>query len=406
MNTVVKPSALVLTVTVLFLVGCARQSKVKKEEKEQFEHIGSVYYKVEAVPQWSDLFKRNSGWFGGDGIFTIPLNGVDRGTAEGDTIMFLFSDTLIGKIIDGELQDYTMVHNSIAYLTGPQPKPENMDFVWAKKPDSSPATMFVPQTDVAQPKDYYWLGDGFVNQALGKTYIFAYRIRNTGGEGTFPFKVVGNPLIVLENPDNPPFKNQRQIQTLFFKSGSGPAGFGSFGAGIFVNTEAVGAPNPDGYIYVYGVKGKDKQLIAARVKPKNFENFEMWNYWDGDGWNPDISVVQAITNRVSNELSVTPIGNGKYALIFTVNGVGPKIGMRIGESPVGPFSPIEVIWKSDANETDPSFFSYNAKAHPAISPPGELLVSFNVNSFKFFKKINKFPHLYRPRFIRVIFKQE
>lgn len=94
-------------------------------------------------------------------------------------------------------------------------------------------------------------------------------------------------------------------------------------------------------MYIYGVRGEKKELIAARVKPEAIEDFEEWRYWDGSKWN------QA----------------------------------RI----------------------DSSFFTYNAKAHPNISRPGELLVSYNVNSFEFFEKIQEYPHLYRPRFIRVTF---
>ena len=45
-----------------------------------------------------------------------------------------------------------------------------------------------------------------------------------------------------------------------------------------------------------------------------------------------------------------------------------------------------------------------AKAHPALSQPGELLISYNINSFDFSKDIKKFPHLYRPRFIKLKYK--
>lgn len=395
-------TVLALTIMAFLLVGCNTKTGLQ-ENKEEFKQIGSVSYRVEAAPEWSNLFMRNSGWFGGDGIFAIPLN---NGSTAGEVKnMFLFSDTMIGEINNGELQPgFSMVHNSVAYLVGTEPDPNKMRFAWKKKADGSPATFFTPQTDDAEEEDYYWLGDGFLNQALNNIYIFAYRVRNTG-EGAFPFKVVGNPLIVIPTGSEPPFENQRQIETPLYIEGA-PDSFGSFGAGIFVNTSAAGAPNPDGYVYIYGVKGADKQLIAARVKPENFEDFGSWKYWDGDGWSSDIDSVQAITNRVSNELSVSPIGHGKFALIFTVNGVGPKVGMRIGKSPVGPFGPIEVIWETDINDKDSSFFAYNAKGHPSISSPGELLVSYNVNSFNFFEKIKEHPHLYRPRFIRIVFKQQ
>jgi hypothetical protein len=386
----------------LSLTSCAKKADTKKK-KGKSNQSDSISFRVEKAPKWTNLFKRNSGWFGADGIYTIPLNGIDK---DNNRVMLLFSDTMIGKIINGQLQSgFTMIHNSIAYWDGSKPDPDHIHFKWRKKKDGSPAAMFTPKTGTAQKKDYYWLGDGFADQATNKIYIFAYRTRTTG-RGDFSFEVVGNPIIAIPADGKPPFKNQRQLEAPFFKSGTKSGAFRSFGAGILVNTSSAGAPNPDGYVYIYGIQGSNKQLIAARVKPKDFEDFDQWRYWNGDSWVAQIESVRAITNRVSNELSVSPVGHGKYVLVFTVNGLGPKIGMRIGESPVGPFGPLKVIWKTRANNIDSSFYSYNAKGHPALSSPGELLVSYNVNSFNFSQKIDEYPHLYRPRFIRIIFNQE
>jgi hypothetical protein len=35
----------------------------------------SVFCQVEEAQEWTDLFGRSASWFGGDGIFAIPLNG-------------------------------------------------------------------------------------------------------------------------------------------------------------------------------------------------------------------------------------------------------------------------------------------------------------------------------------------
>jgi hypothetical protein len=389
----------------LFLTGCAQNNEVKKGQK-QFSQLGTVSYRVEKAPKWTGLFKRNSGWIGGDGIFSIPFVGAHN---DNSRVMFLFSDTMIGKINDNHLQnEFKLIHNSIAYLTGSKPDQDSLHFTWKEKGTGSPASMFVPKTNAAQKGDYYWLGDGFVDQSLNNLYIFAYRVRNkakVNGNKDFPFEIIGNSIIAIPAGGKPPFKNQRQLETPFYKSDTSGGAFRSFGAGILVNIKNAGAPNPDGYVYIYGVQGTNKQLIAARVKPEDFEDLKKWQYWSGNNWDSQIDSIQPITNEVSNELSVSAIGNSKYALIFTVNGIGPEIGMRIGESPVGPFGPKRIIWKSDVKDVDSSLISYNAKAHPAISSPGELLVSYNVNSSKFLQKIKEYPHLYRPRFIRIIFKR-
>ncbi|MBK8566783.1 MAG: DUF4185 domain-containing protein [Saprospiraceae bacterium] len=144
-------------------------------------------------------------------------------------------------------------------------------------------------------------------------------------------------------------------------------GEGSLGAGILANTKWAGAPHPDGYVYVYGCLGKDKNLVAARVKPKDFENFKKWRYWDGKSWTLDIQGLAPITNAVSNELSVTPLPDGRYALIFQVLGLSDKVGMRICDSPVGPFGEIQEIWRTP--EADEGLFATTPRRTPISRNP-------------------------------------
>src|SRR5699024_7377857 len=154
--------------------------------------------------------------------------------------------------------------------------------------------------------------------------------------------------------------------------------------------------------YIYGVRGMGKNVMVARVLPQNIEVFDQWTFWNGEDWVSDPAEVQTITDRVSNELSVTPLEDGRYAMIFQVDGISPKIGLRLGETPVGPFGPIiELYDVSKDIEKGKNIYPYNAKAHPVLSEPGELLISYNVNSFDFFRDIWEMPNLYRPRFIKL-----
>ena len=43
-------------------------------------------------------FKRQSGWFGGDGIFSFSKTGIRSKEQPLDTIAFYFSDTFIGNV--------------------------------------------------------------------------------------------------------------------------------------------------------------------------------------------------------------------------------------------------------------------------------------------------------------------
>ncbi|RYY25958.1 MAG: DUF4185 domain-containing protein, partial [Sphingobacteriaceae bacterium] len=273
----------------------------KAQQKMDLDHIR---FSVQKAADWTALFNKKSGWFGGDGIYTIPLNGVDNKTAgKNSTTLFIFSDSMIGQTTDSTmLPGAKMIHNAVAYLQGNEPVNSKMKFLWKQK-NNSPESVFIPRTPKTNPADYFWLGDGFVNQTLkNTTYIFGYRVRNFSSDA-FGFKEVGNVLIKIPNGNKFPYADQKQLETPFYADSAGTVT--SFGAGIYVNTAAAGAKNPDGYLYVYGVKGLAKELLVARVLPKDFENFGKWRFWTGIFWSAQINQSKAVTNSVSNELSLT-----------------------------------------------------------------------------------------------------
>lgn len=389
-------SAVCISMLVLYSCEPANKSTQENEVKTNTD-IENLEFTVEEAPEWTALFNRTSGWFGADGIFAIPLNGKDNETAKATTeTMLIFSDTMIGEISDSTLQPgAVMVNNTVAYLKGSEPKEDKVSFHWDKNEESKPKTLFIPDTPSAEKGDYYWLGDGFVNTELNNTtYIFAYRMRNLDKSEDWSFKEMGTNLIALPSGSRPPFKEHRQIETpLRFDNGG-------FGAGIFVNTKKTGAPNPDGYVYVYGVKGKEKNLMVARVFPEDFENFSAWRFWDGKEWNEDMEQIAFVTQDVSNELSVSSLPDGRYALVFTLGGMSPTIGLRLGKTPYGPFGPVIKVWEAKEMQQK-NYITYNAKAHPNLSAPGELLITYNVNAFDFMNELKANPNLYRPRFIKL-----
>ncbi len=390
-----KSRIIATAVVTILLMSCGQ----KPDQETEFQ------YTVVAAPEWDALFKRDSGWFGGDGIFAIPRNGIEYQEVEDSTEnMILFSDTMFGEIDEGELKEgFTMVNSSVAYMQGKNPNEANISFHVDQDSSGKRQALFPMNLMPAEKGEYYWLGDGFVNPSDNNTYIFAYRVVDKPEYPVFGFDIIGGAIIKLSADDRFPFRKQEQVELPFFYTVK-PQVFGSFGAGILVNTRSSKVPNPDGYIYVYGVLDPGKKLLVSRVLPDQFESFEEWRFWDGSVWVADYLQAAAITDRVSNELSVTPLPNGKYLLVFTAGGTDPTVDMRIGESPVGPFGPLISIWDcSDALE-QPEFFAYNAKAHPSLSQPGELLISYNVNSFAFWDQVRDYPNLYRPRFFKLIYE--
>jgi hypothetical protein len=355
------------------------------------------------APEWSDLFLRKSGWLGGDGIFAIPFSG--RDTQKEDSVLFLFSDTVLGEIEGGALKSgFSLVNNSVALLKGKSPAPGQTTFRIASE-DGAHRAVFIPKSDKPDKDTYFWLGDGFVNPDAGKDlFIFAYKITNTHDNSPFPFRETGNSVIRVPAGSSFPYADQEQFALPFndYQAGGEPI---SFGVGIYNSSKAAGEVSPDGFVYIYGVKGPTKKLVAARVKPARLTAFDEWEFRGEQGWSKNAGTVAALSDSVSNELSVSMLAPGKYALVYQLGSIFPEICMQVAPTPYGPFGPRIVLYKTSADISDPDLFTYNAKAHPALSAPGELLVSYNVNTFKFLEVLPKQPNLYRPRFVRIRFSQ-
>jgi hypothetical protein len=388
----------------LFLLAsfsCGTPSSDQKEPAGEAD-VNENEFTAAPAPEWSDLFVRKSGWFGGDGIFTIPFSGSDSG--ERDSVLFLFSDTVIGEIDGSKLKPgVSMVNNSVAVLKGKKPDPASLTFRIAGGKGAFRA-IFTPRADKPDKDTYFWLGDGFVNPDADKDlFIFSYKITNTHDNSALPFKETGNSLIRIPAGSQFPYPGQQQFDLPFnnYKNGGETI---SFGAAVFNNSSSAEKTGADGFVYAYGTKGAAKKLVSARVKPASVTSFDQWEFWNGKGWSKEVKSVATLADSVSNELSVSLLSPGKYALVYQLGGLFPDICMQVGPTPVGPFGPRIVIYKTSADIKDPDLFTYNAKAHPALSEPGELLISYNVNTFKFFEVLEKQPNMYRPRFVRVKFK--
>src|SRR5438105_15601071 len=116
-----------------------------------------------AATHWDAILAHNNGWTGADGIFSIPYSGNDSpGSASLSPTGFVFSDTFVGTVVNNVRQGgWTMVHNTLAKLTGNLPDASKMQFYVAHDPATGKTiSMFSPTTPGTQSGDWYWLGDG------------------------------------------------------------------------------------------------------------------------------------------------------------------------------------------------------------------------------------------------------
>ena len=389
------------TFIILFILfaGCKTTGKINQSQQKK-----ELTFTAEAAPEWTALMERTSGWFGADGIFSIPLDGKETQNVKDKKTLFIFSDTYIGDVVNGVPKPgNVMVNNTTAWMTGNEPIKSNIDFEYNKDVNGKPKSYFIPNDAISKPGEYYWLGDGFINQEKNNSlYIFAYHVHKTG-PGVFDFEQTNISLLKIENPTKEGIKTQIQIATPlgFIQESSKKRVY--FGSGIFVNTKGAKAPNPDGYVYIYGVIDGAKSLVVARTLPKNIEHFETYTFWNGTSWVADKQQVASLADGVSNELSVTPTGDGRYLLTYQVMGISDKVGIQVGDSPIGPFGKIHEVYTTPEYK-EKNLLPYNAKAHYHLSKPGELLISYNTITLDFWKDIQKDATIYHPRFIKVKYK--
>jgi len=355
--------------------------------------------RVEPAPEWDALFDRTEGWTGADGIFSIPLDGDERAGAFATTdTLFLFSDTFIGTVAPNGQRGpgTTMVNNTLAFRPASRPAASPLEFYYGSTKTGTPLSVFVPTVPEASPGEFYWLKDGVA--VNGSVYIFAERLRSD------PVETVvrqGVSLIEMQLDHGKATAEPVQRDVPLALPATQKFGPTSYGAGILANTVTAGVPDPDGYIYIYGTREDpfNKSALVARVPEATFADIGAWRFFNGRSWVRDISAAAPITDRVSNELSVSPLPDGRYVMVFQLDSIARSVAARVGETPWGPFGPVKTLYRCDPPPKH-KIFCYNAKAHPHLSRMGELLISYNVNSLDFGYNL-RYADIYRPRFIRV-----
>ena len=287
-------------------------------------------------------------------------------------------------------------------MEGNRPDPSAISFEYNRDAHGDPVSYFVPDNEQSQPGEYFWLGDGFINHEKNNAlYLFAYHVHKTG-PNVFDFEQTHVALLKIKDPTPEGIRNYEQIPT-YLGYIHPERGRVYFSSGVFVNTKKAKAPDPDGYVYIYGVMEVNKALIAARVRPGSIEDFNRWTFWNGASWVKNKEEVVPIAEHVSNELSVTPTGDGRYLLTFTILGISDKIGVQVGNSPIGPFGKVHEVYTCPEYK-EKGLFPYNAKGHYHLSRPGELLVSYNTITINFWEDIQKNATIYHPRFVWVKYR--
>ncbi len=304
------------------------------------------------------------GWIAGDSTYSVEL--------PDERILWLFSDSFIGTVSpSGEPEPgMAMVHNALVV----EDSAGRLSTFTGSGPES-----FFPDPD----KDsYYWVQDATVT-GDDELVVFLSRTQQVGEQGVEGFEWERNALATVSLPD-------LEIQDITEFRGEPGADEVAWGAGLMTTPT---------YTYVYGVEDRQdrKYLHLARVPAGSLTDRSAWEYRGEDGWSSDGADSARLTGKVANELSVTPYEDG-YLMISsdTSKPFSNKINAWTACQPWGPWRDEQTIYETP--ETEGEHFTYNAHGHPEISEDGELLISYNVNTFDF-EELMSDPTLYRPKFI-------
>ena len=375
--------------------------------------LGSGWF-CDEVPDYSALFSCYSGWTGADGIYTVNLDGkdydFDRDPSQKKTF-FIFSDTIVSTVdpITKLRSGVYMPNNTNAVLTGGEPDCTKILFNYPKQ--SEAGAIITPSSPIPATKAgkliYYWLGDTFVSG--GFLYVFALRIDSVNT--VFGFEQIGVDLaryrIVNGEVDPGSLEIIEDLRSRLCDV-SDPKSEFYFGGAVFQSTQAAGALDPDGYVYIYGyndVENAGRKLIVSRVLPENIENFSEYEYLDADGnWVGEVPAkFRHLADDVAPEISISQIQDGpylgKFLLINTHITNTPVIKASVSDLPYGVFDNKTTVFVHDTCLVIPGSGNntYNAKAHPALSGRDEIIISYNVNGNDCFK----YADIYRPRFLRL-----
>ena len=394
------------------LLHCALQPGIlgAQEGKKPTQNLSG-----KAAPEWDQVFARRKGWTGADGCYSIDLG-------DGRTL-WLYCDTWVGTVEKGKhARGSRLVNNSICiHRTGSgglPPEYDRLDFSWGNPgEDGHPRAWIEPdlagtakaQPGEKSPKTWYWLLDGCMITPPGggkKLLIFLMHMgrKKEGGEGVFNFRMVGGALAIVSNPLEPvsKWKVSQVLNPHSRRSGSNDI---SWATALYHAGED--GPGEPGTLYIYGirdVKGLNKHVVLARAPAAKTNDFSTWRFFSGDGWSTKSSDAVRITDQAVNEHTVENLvykGKRRLVLVESQPVFGKHVLVRTAASPEGPWSELKKVFLvGNLEKGRHKRFTYPGKGHAHLSAPGELLISYVINSHNFWDMVAD-ASIYRPRFIRV-----
>lgn len=324
---------------------------------------------------FTSLFQRTGeGFTGGDGTYSVEL-------PDGRSV-WIFGDTFLGTIEpDGSRKKSTpmYIRNSMVVQEG-----NNLTTIFQKINGQDHSTIIPPKVidsdfKITEEMQWYWPGDGFIENNKLKIFLSEFHQTDTGMWG---FEWKGIALASFSIPD------LKQTGIKYFNY--------DHNARIHFGHAVLQDGN---YTYIYGL-GEGKPYVA-RAKAGNIEG--PWEFYTNNGWSLKSEESIPIADIEGSEQFSVLKWKGKYILITQLGGFSKEICSFTSDNPYSGWKNKQVLYTTPIPENNPNLFTYNALAHPQFTKNNMLLISYNTNSYALEDHFID-AGIYRPRFIRVPLK--
>lgn len=316
---------------------------------------------------FADYGERGPKWSGGDSTASVAL--------PNNRTAWLFSDTMIGGVLPDHSRttDSAMVHNSLVMSYDSEPRAFATTYG---------GTYLKPESlIVTQSGEYCWIGSGLLRGT--SIYVIVNRYRTTG-PGQFDFEFLGSALAELDALVPRP-------------TVAGRLPFGNFVQWGSAIVERAG----QSFVFGSAIDPATGRRHAYLARATRLDEPETWRFWVGGWWSRSWEEAEPVTSDVGTAFGVQRHA-GRWVMV-TVDCSDPfssDVVMRESEALYGPWSAPRYLFTAPEPVENPDRFVYDARVHPHLAAPGELLVSYNVNSTDQAVLFGD-ARVYRPRFVSV-----
>lgn len=360
---------------------------------------------------WQRVFVRSDGWTGGDCAASCEL--------PGGRVLWTFADSWVGRVRNGRrLPGAAMINNAVAVHPASKdrlaPPADQVRFAFGPAaPDGKPTAWLRPTLSSDEARDplgkrWYWaIGGGLVvprHNGRQLLLFFSSLRAKTAGESDWNFEDGGSVLAVVENPEAELSQWRVRQFSIMEWPRNAPASTRRIRWGAAMLEDRTEQDEP--CVLIYGVDiadGLNKKLVLARCVPDRVEQFDAWQFRSRRGWSASVNDAVQVCGDVMDELSVSRVewrGRQEYVLVYSKPFEGERILARTGQQADGPWSAPRIVHHCPEPSRDRRLMTYAAKAHAELSRPGELLITYCVNSNDFFHMAAD-ASVYHPRFVSV-----